>query len=185
MVAMQKMYAEGKRSRNSLSRDLSLGEGAIKTVVKHMKMHGLITSTNGGTRLTHKGNELCSDLQEMISGESKLPRCSIALGRHNYAVAVRQASYLVKSGVEQRDVAIRMGATGATTLVFRDGRFVMPSDSLDSLRGEKKVRQTLVEKMQPKDGDVVIIGSSDTDEKTAELAAKNAALFTLQSLPSK
>ncbi len=185
LVAMQNMHVHKKRSRESLCRDLALGEGAIKTVVKHMKMHDLIATTNGGTRLTRKGQEIYSDLKGSLSAESRLPRCSISLGKYNYAVALRQVAYLVKSGIEQRDAAITMGAIGATTLVYRDGKFMMPSVSLDSLRGEKKIRQILIEKLQPADGDVVIIGSAEKDEKTAELAAKNAALFTLLSLTGK
>jgi Domain of unknown function (DUF4443) len=179
LVAMQNMQRNGKRSRERLSRDLALGEGAIKTIVKHMKMHDLIVTTNGGTRLTHKGQELYSELHASMSAESKLPRCSISLGKYNYAIALRQVGYLVKSGIEQRDAAIRMGAIGATTLVYRDGKFMMPSVSLDSLKGEKKIRQILMEKLQPADGDAVIIGTAEKDEKTAELGAKNAALFTL------
>jgi hypothetical protein len=37
----------------------------------------------------------------------------------------------------------------------------------------------LIEKLMPEDGDVVIIGSADSSEKAAELAAKNAALLTI------
>jgi len=36
----------------------------------------------------------------------------------------------------------------------------------------------LAEKLVPKEGDLVIIGSAE-NEKTAELAAKNAALLTI------
>ncbi|MDQ3948249.1 MAG: hypothetical protein M3218_03905 [Thermoproteota archaeon] len=40
----------------------------------------------------------------------------------------------------------------------------------------------LVEKLNPGDGDVIIIiGSADSNEKTAELGAKNAALLTILS----
>jgi hypothetical protein len=33
--------------------------------------------------------------------------------------------------------------------------------------------------MKPEEGDVIIVGSADSNEKTAELAAKNAALLTI------
>jgi septum formation inhibitor-activating ATPase MinD len=41
------------------------------------------------------------------------------------------------------------------------------------------VRRRLVERLKPQDGDVIIIDSADGSEKTAELAAKNAALLTI------
>jgi hypothetical protein len=37
----------------------------------------------------------------------------------------------------------------------------------------------LIEKLKPEDKDIVIIGSDDISEKTAELAAKSAALLTI------
>jgi hypothetical protein len=55
----------------------------------------------------------------------------------------------------------------------------MPASSNDSLKKEREVRRMLVEKLNPRDGDVIIIGSADSNEKTAELGAKNAALLTI------
>jgi hypothetical protein len=55
----------------------------------------------------------------------------------------------------------------------------MPASNQDSLKKEPQVRKMIIEKLKPEDGDVVIIGSADSDEKTAELAAKNAALLTI------
>jgi hypothetical protein len=72
-----------------------------------------------------------------------------------------------------------MGGIGATTLLFRDNKFVMPTSSHDSLRKEAEIRKTLVEKLKPREGDAIIIGSSDIDKIAAELSAKNAALFTI------
>jgi hypothetical protein len=72
-----------------------------------------------------------------------------------------------------------MGATGATTLLFKDNKFVMPANSNDSLKKGPRVRRMLIEKLNPREGDVVIIGSADSNEKTAEFGAKNAALLTV------
>jgi hypothetical protein len=83
--------------------------------------------------------------------------------------------------IEQRDSAIRMGATGATTLLFRENKFVMPASSSgqDTLRKEQNIRAILIDKLKPQQEDVIIIGSANIDRKTAELAAKHAALLTL------
>jgi hypothetical protein len=37
----------------------------------------------------------------------------------------------------------------------------------------------LIEKLNPREGDVMIIDSANNNEKTAELGAKNAALLTI------
>jgi hypothetical protein len=94
-------------------------------------------------------------------------------------VLVREFGFAVRLGIEQRDAAIKMGAIGATTLLFKDNKFVMPASSNDSLKKERHVRKMLVEKLNPREGDVIIIGSADSNQKTAELAAKNAALLTI------
>jgi len=65
-------------------------------------------------------------------------------------------------------------------LLYIDRKLVMPTNiHLDSLRDEPVIRELLVEKLKPKQDDEIIIGSSDTNPKTAELASKNAALYTL------
>jgi predicted transcriptional regulator len=166
-------------SRNALCAGLVLGEGTVKTLVKHLKMQGLIETSNRGTRLTAKGKSICEGLLSAIPAEMSLPRCSIALSKFNYAVLVRDFGFAVGLGIEQRDAAIKMGATGATTLLFKDNKFVMPANIDDSLKKEQEIRRMLIEKLNPKEGDVIIIGSANDNKKTAELGAKNAALLTI------
>lgn len=178
-AALQMIGNNSTTSRNALCRGLVLGEGTVKTLVKHLKMQGLIETSNRGTRLTTKGKSICEGLLSAIPAEMSLPKCSVALSRFNYAVLVREFGFAVGLGIEQRDAAIKMGATGATTLLFKDNKFVMPANSNDSLRKEREVRRMLVERLNPREDDVIIIGSADSNEKTAELGAKNAALLTI------
>ena len=177
-AALQLMEKSGKTSRDSLCDSLALGEGTIKTLVKHLKMHGLAQTSNGGTKMTTKGIGICRGLLEAMPAEMSLPKCSVALGRFSYAVLVREFGFAVRSGIEQRDAAIKTGAIGATTLVFKDGKFVMPATTQDSLKKNPAVRKMVIENLKPQEGDVIIIGSAES-EKTAELAAKNAALLTI------
>lgn len=166
-------------SRNALCAGLVLGEGTVKTLIKHLKMQGLIETSNRGTKLTGKGKSMCEGLLTAIPAEMSLPKCSVALSKFNYSVLVRDFGFAVGLGIEQRDAAIKMGATGATTLLYKDNKFVMPANSDDSLKRERGIRRMLVEKLNPRDGDVIIIGSANDNEKTAELGAKNAALLTI------
>ncbi len=178
-ATLQTIGNRGITSRNALCSGLVLGEGTVRTLIKHLKMQGLIETSNIGTKMTSKGKSVYKGLLSAIPAEMSLPKCSIALSRFNYAVLVREFGFAVRLGIEQRDAAIKMGATGATTLLFKENKFVMPANNNDSLKKEQDVRRMLVEKLNPKDGDVIIIGSADSDEKTAELGAKNAALLTI------
>ena len=76
-------------SRTLLRQELSLGEGSVRTLLKYLKMQNLVKSTNGGTRLTEKGKALSLELLQSIPSESIMPKCSIALGRFNYVVLLR------------------------------------------------------------------------------------------------
>jgi hypothetical protein len=177
---LQLMKDNRRVSRAMLCRELVLGEGTIKTLIKHMKKDSLISTTNGGTKMTPKGLEICCKLTSSIPSETRLPKCSVALGKFNHAILLKKLSYVVKSGIEQRDAAIKMNGIGATTLLYMDRKLVMPTNiHRDSLREERAIRKVLIDKLKPKQDDVIIIGSSDYNSITAELAAKNAALSTL------
>jgi hypothetical protein len=144
-------------------------------------MQNLVKSTNGGTRLTEKGKAFSSTLLQSIPSEGNMPKCSIALGKFDYVVLLRNYGFAIKSGIEQRDAVIKMGALGATTLLYKDHKFVMPGayyNNEDSLQIESSIASLLIDKLKPEDNDV-IIGSDNENLRTAEFAAKNAALFTM------
>jgi hypothetical protein len=182
LKVLQLMEKKGHVSRNLLCQELSLGEGSIKTLIKHLKMHGLIEASKSGTTMTEKGRKISSEILLLIPAETTIPKCSIALGKFNYAVLVKGFGFAIKLGIEQRDAAIKIGALGATTLFFNDGKFTMPGiTSYNSIKNESHIYKLLVEKLKPEPGDVVIIGSDNEDRRIAELAAKNAAIVTIMS----
>jgi hypothetical protein len=175
---MQLLEDKKKISRSLLMRELDLGEGSVKTLVKHMKMSKLIENSNAGMWFTDKGRTVYSKLHFSIPEEMDIPKCSIALGKFNHAVLVKDLAHGIKSGIEQRDAAIKSGAVGATTMIFRNGELFMPNTRENLLRNEPKIYSLIVKEFKPEDNDVIIIGSSE-DKKTAEMAAKSAALRTI------
>jgi hypothetical protein len=187
---LQLIKNRGHASRGLLSKELGLGEGAIKTLIRHLKMHNMIKTTNAGTHMTRKGEAILSELVSSIPSEMRLSattKYSISLGKYNYVVLLKQLSLAMKSGIEQRDAAIKIGAKGATTLLFKDGKFIMPTNTTntttnyDSLKEEPNVYALLTKRLKPEEGDAIIIGSDDASKRTAEFAAKSAALLTIMS----
>jgi hypothetical protein len=176
---LQLIQENGHVSRETLCEELQLGEGTIKTLVRHLKMQNLIESTNAGTKMTKKGNSFFSELLSSIPSEISLSKCAITLGKYNYSVLVKQMSSTIKSGIEQRDAAIKMGASGATTLLFKDNKFLIPQTDYDALKDERQLSKQLLKNLQPRDEDVIIIGSDNYSKKRAEFAAKSAALITI------
>ena len=177
--ALQLAKLNGHISRDSLEKELSLGGGSIKTLVKHLKTTNLIKTSNAGTILTEKGERIISQILLHIPKETVIPQSSITVGKFNYAVLVKNIANSIHSGIEQRDIAIKSGATGATTLLFNDDKFLVPKTNYNALAEESKIQKVLVKNLGPNDNDVVIIGSDNTNKQNAEIAAKNAALFTI------
>lgn len=176
---MQMMSDKNKISRVIMMQELGLGEGSIKTLVKHLKMHGLVENSNAGMWLTNKGNALYTKLQVIIPRETDITKCSVALGKFNHAVLLKSMAYNIKSGIEQRDAAIKAGAVGATTLICKNERLVLPGTGEDLMRNDQKIHSLIMEKLSPEQNDVIIIGSSQ-NKKIAEMAAKSAALYTIE-----
>jgi len=177
---LQLIKSRGHISRDILSKELGLGDGSIRTLMRHLQMNNMIKATNAGTTMTNRGEALLSELLLSIPAEMSLPKCSISLGKFNYVVLLKRHSHAIKSGIEQRDAAIKIGAKGATTLLFKQNKFMMPSNTnYDTLQKEPQISKLLIRMLNPEEGDAIIIGSDDMHKKRSELAAKNAALLTM------
>jgi len=176
---MQMMSDNNRISRSIMMQELGLGEGSIKTLVKHLKIHGLVENSNAGMWLTNKGEVLYTKLHILIPRETDITKCSVALGKFNHAILLKNMAHNIKSGIEQRDAAIKAGAVGATTLIYRNERLVLPGTGEDLMRNDQKIHSLIMEKLSPEQNDVIIIGSSQ-NKKIAEMAAKSAALYTIE-----
>lgn len=165
--------------RASLAKALGLGEGSIRTLVRHLEKAGLIETSREGIVLTRSGQKLVSNMKSRISEIIDIPKSALTVGAFNVAVLVRGVADSVKAGLEQRDAAIKVGAQGATTLICSNGRLSMPLTNEDVFRELPKVREMIISKLTPKEADIVVIGSAG-DKLTAELGAIAAALETLK-----
>lgn len=172
------MYREHYVSRGSFCKDLHMGEGAVKTLILHLKEEGLANSVRSGTFLTKKGHKFSSEFFEIIPAECPVKKCNIVQEKNNHAILLRNFANHIKSGIEQRDAAILYGATGAITILFHKNKFVFPGEGHDCLQNDQKTRLILLENLKPHEGDVIIIATS-SDPFVAEISAKNSALFTL------
>jgi len=178
--ALETISIEEAVGRIKLSKTLGLGEGATRTLVKHLRNEGIVEISRSGIVLSESGRELLFVLRSKIGGEMEVPRSSLTVGSFNVAVLVRDEADAVTYGLEQRDAAIKAGASGATTLVFSRNRLAMPGISEDVFQNIGSIHDMLISELKPKENDVIIIGSAD-DRLTAEFGAKAAVLELLKS----
>lgn len=169
----------GTAGRIRLSKELGLGEGATRTLLKHLKNAGITQSSKRGISFSEVGKKLLSDLRSKLSEGVEVPSSPLTVGRFNIAVLVRDSAQAVGSGMEQRDIAIKSGASGATTLVFSDNQLSMPTCEQDVSGNMPILHDELVTKLNPNQNDVIIVGSGET-KKLAEMGAKMAALKLLK-----
>jgi predicted transcriptional regulator len=171
---------EGPMGRLELSRGLGIGEGTIRTIIRRLTKAGIITTGEDGCRLTRKGVTLYNRLRRKLSRVQPVDAHDLSLDRKSAAIVVKASGDLVKRGVEQRDAAIRAGATGACTLVYRNGAYLMPMGSSDSkLNPPGKLPRILDDLFAPTDNDVLIIASAP-EKELAEYGAIAAALTLME-----
>lgn len=178
LLALELLSRHKYTSRQTFYKELHIGEGAARTLVTHLKEFGLANSIRAGTFLTQKGMRFAKKFFDVISSQCMIEPCNIARERYNHAILLKDYARNIGNGMDQRDYAILYGAKGATTLSFENNRFVFPGEEDDCLRDDPKTKKTLLEKLKPKENDLIIIGSSD-EKFVAKISSINSVLWTL------
>ena len=179
VMALELIGGHQSIGRIRISRELTLGEGATRTLLKHLKNEGITISSRSGISLTEKGKELFSELRSKLSACKEVPSSPLTLGSRNIAILVRDSAKIVGSGMEQRDIAIKNGASGATTLVFSGNKLSLPMGEENISKTMPKLHDKLLNQFNPTENDVIIITCADNKNR-AEIGAKMAAIKLLQ-----
>lgn len=155
--------------RKKLAEMLGIGEGSTRTIISLLRDQNYVVTERSGVLLTAKGGKYKSTIFFEVA---PVKASDVTINTCDCAVRIAHAAKRVSYGCEERDVAIKAGATGATTLVCRNGSLVFPgSDYPVSDTIEKVIR----DRFRVKNDDVIIIGTADNLED-AECGAVSAAL---------
>ena len=161
--------------RKKLSQLLGIGEGSTRTILSMMQDQSMITIGKSGILLTEAGAEFKKSVHMDVADVSI---SDLTIGDRDCAVRVPKMARNVKYGCEERDAAIKSGATGATTLIYTNGKLIFPgSDYPVDAEIESKIRSVF----SLKNDDVVIIGTGPTEE-SAEIGAVIAGLTIMGGL---
>jgi len=177
--ALEIIGKSGTVGRIRLSKEVGLGEGTTRTLLKHLKNEGITQSSRSGIFFSETGKKLFSDLRSKVSEGVDVASSPLTVGSFNIAVLVRDSAQAVGSGMEQRDTAIKSGASGATTLVFSGNKLSMPACVNDISESTSSLHDEIVTKLNPNENDVIIVGSGE-NRKLAEIGAKMAAIKLLK-----
>jgi DNA-binding MarR family transcriptional regulator len=174
MLRALELVAEKAIGRSKLAEELGVGEGAVRTMVKRLRDAGLVTTSKLGCALTSKGLKLWNEYKTVFRRKVEIGKSELTLADYNFAILVKNYGHRVKSGMEQRDAAIMVGARGATTIMFKGGRLIIPSVSDNTTKNFPKATNQIIRLLNPEENDVIIIGSADSLGK-AEYGALAAA----------
>jgi len=175
LVKILEIIAEtGMIGRGRLSEKLGLGEGATRTLIARLTDAELISTSKTGCALTKKGQEAWKEIKTVLPRKAILGKNELTFAEHSVVVLVRGRRENVSKGLEQRDAAVRAGATGAITLVFTDNRLLLPKISRDVAEAYPRAFRQVASLMDLEDGDVVIISCADRPRE-AEYGALAAA----------
>jgi len=165
------ILSDGRRvGRKKLSETIGIGEGSMRRIIDTLKEWNLITVKQTGITITKWGMTFLSQIPIRVV---EVDLGGSTVGTYSQSVLVLGVSEKVHNGMQQRDAGIKVGATGCTTVVIRDGVLMIPPDwNIDErdpdlaykIRKETGITQN----------DIIIVGSADTKALAIE-AAINAA----------
>lgn len=192
------LYLFGKNpegiGRYKLKSDLLIGSGTARSLVNKLKgkteFIKLTENKRKGHILTEKGLDFLKKIKQKIPIlEQGNPEFlgDIILENENYKTCfclLKNAAHKLKSGIEQRDAAIKVNGSGATCLVYTGSylRFPVSTSTQESeeLILSEKVQNYFKRKItdynvELEKNDVIIIGFGE-DFETARLSTLNSAL---------
>jgi len=177
LIRALELISSGPIGRGKLSKELEMGEGSTRTLVRRLKEAGLATVAKKGCILTEKGENLWKLFKSTFPKKVRLKENELTPSAYNVAVLAKGLGNRVSAGMEQRDAAITSGARWATTLVFRKGRLLIPGVSENIEKEYPKAFRQIADTLRPEEEDAIVVVGADTLKK-AECGAL-AAVWTL------
>jgi hypothetical protein len=168
--------------RYELCGKMSIGEGSARTLLKRLSEADYVEPEGKqGQKLTSKGRRLVDEVSKDIPIGLSLEIRRLVMYEQAYANLVKNKVSRVTDGIRQRDEAIIQGGygkAGATTLIQKSVRLVMPPDDFHVLLSYEPETLLIIESLRPEEGDVIVIGSADDLNLAREVAmASTMTLF--------
>jgi len=143
--------------------DLAEHEGLVRQMLADLQKQGCISASKSGCALTQKGKTLLkkrlealyiADIKPFDSPILRTEPASIGLHLQNRADKI-------DSAMKIRDIAVRGEATGATIILFKEGKLSIPSVPPDFLSENLSLVKKVHESFNLKENAVIVIVSAD------------------------
>jgi hypothetical protein len=156
--------------------DLSEHEGVVRLMLSKLQLRGWISAGKLGCSLTQVGRSHLKSLMARngIVDVTHLNADPLNTGLHSALVHLRGYADRAVAVVKHRDAAVRVGAEGATIVVFRTGLLTIPNVYPDLRSEYPEITDMLIQSFHPTEGAVFIISFSGNKWKALEGALASA-----------
>jgi uncharacterized protein (UPF0548 family) len=165
------VLSDGKRmGRKRLADEIGVGEGSMRRILETLRQWEMITIKQTGITITRSGLGFLSEIPIRVVD---IDVRDAIVGDYSQAIVVYGVGKKIENGMQQRDAGIKVGATGCTTIVIRNGVLTIPPDwNMDEKNPAVAARVREVTNIT--EDDAIIVGSA-YDQHTAVVAALTAA----------
>ena len=169
---LERHLGSGRRTgRDEIIDAVGLSEGYTRLILGKLEGMGLVDVSPRGMIVTPLG---CDLLRTLGFSLMEIDHTDSAIGTYQVSLLLKGKAKMIEKGVEQRDAALKSGGDGCTTIILRDGELVLPPDWSIDEHSPELAAQIRAHGME--EGDVVLIGGSNTGRREAAVAANSAAL---------
>lgn len=170
------LYEKGLVGRYYLKEKLGLGEATIRNILVKMRELGVIESLRGGHKLTNKGIEVAEEILDNVKIiDLDTP---IKSGKYNVTILIRKMGGKIRTGIDERDNVIKYGGSGATVLIFRNGKIIFPDSGLEVDLWYPGLSNKIIKILKPCENDVILI-SGGASKESALTSGLNTAIELL------
>ncbi len=151
-------------SRKIISEELKIGEGSVRTMIRRLKKEKFIDTIKSGVMLTKKGEKLYNLLNSIIFYENKLENEKLGrlvLSKKNYCIVLKNLITKVKSGVEERDIALKFGSEALLSIIYKNEKFMFPDGYELNLEYEGACKYLTIIVKDLKEGLIIISFSNN------------------------
>jgi len=174
------IIGEKRIGRTKLSERLDIGQGVTRTLIDRLLDANLVKTSRLGCELTTSGLSILNQLRARLGHQAEVPRSSITVGPYNFGILVRNGGRKIRNGIKQRDAAVRAGAIGAVTLVFKRGLLCVPPMTEIAAKDWEETARRILDTFNAKDSDAIMICGAENMRK-AEYGARAAAWTIIDS----
>jgi len=137
----------------------------VKQMLADFQKQGYVLASKAGCILTQKGKTLMNKrLEDLNITGIKLFDSPILKTEHtSVGLHLQNRADKIDLVIKIRDIAVRGGATGATIILFKEGKLSIPSVHPDFLSENLSLAKKVHESFNLKENDVIAIVSADDE----------------------